>query len=209
MNIQISASILSSDFGNINSEIRSIEKYVDWIHVDVMDGHFVPNITLGAPVVAALKSVRPIECHLMIEHPEEYVSDFVTAGAKRIIIHQEVCPHLHRNIQQIKDLGIQVGVALNPATSLMTIEDVLFDLDLVLFMTVNPGFGGQKFISSVIPKIQELRALCPNLDIEVDGGIHDKSASKVIEAGANVLVSGSYIFQSKNRASAIKLLRNS
>ncbi len=209
MKIQIAASILSSDFGNINAEIRSVEKYVDWIHVDVMDGHFVPNITLGAPVVATLKSVRPMECHLMIEHPEEHVSDFVAAGAKRIIIHQEVCPHLHRNIQQIKDLGIQAGVALNPATSLMTIEDVLSDLDVVLLMTVNPGFGGQKFIESVLPKIQELRALCPKLDIEVDGGIHDKSASKVIEAGANILVSGSYIFRSKNRVSAIKLLRTS
>jgi ribulose-phosphate 3-epimerase len=207
MKIQIAPSILSADFGRLNEEIRSIEKNADLIHVDIMDGHFVPNLTIGPPVVAYMKTKKPIECHLMIEKPERYVEDFVKAGANIILIHQETCPHLHRSIQQIKHLGALAGVALNPATSLMTIEDILDDVDKVLLMTVNPGFGGQKFIESVLSKIMELRAIMPRLDIEVDGGVTNETAPRIIEAGANVLVSGTYIFGAKDRSKAIASLR--
>lgn len=206
--IKIAPSILSCDFGRLNEEIRTIEPYCDRIHVDVMDGHFVPNITIGPPVVKMIRSKKPLECHLMIEEPERYVEAFAKAGASIILIHQETCPHLHRNIQQIKDLGLKAGVALNPATSLGTIEDVLDTVDMVLLMTVNPGFGGQNFIELVLPKIAELRAMKHDLDIEVDGGITDKTAHRVKEAGANILVSGSYIFSLKNRKKAIKSLLN-
>lgn len=206
--MEIAPSILSCDFGRLNQEIRTIESYCDRIHVDVMDGHFVPNITIGPPVVKMIHSKKPLECHLMIEEPERYVEAFAKAGASIIIIHQETCPHLHRNIQQIKDLGLKVGVALNPATSLSTIEDVLDVVDMVLLMTVNPGFGGQKFLKLVLPKIRELRAMKPHLDIEVDGGITDKTARLVKKAGANILVSGSYIFGLKNRKKAIESLLN-
>lgn len=205
--IQIAPSILSADFGNLNDEIKSVEPYCDRIHVDVMDGHFVPNITLGAPVMKKIKSKRPLEAHLMIQRPQDYIKDFVEAGAKMIIVHQEACPHLHRVIHQIKDYGIKAGVSLNPATPLLTLENVLDDVDQVLLMTVNPGFGGQSFIEAVVPKIIELRELMPNLDIEVDGGINDETAPIVTEAGANILVAGSYIFSAKNRKKAIESLR--
>lgn len=205
--IQIAPSILSADFGNLNAEIKSVEPYCDRIHVDVMDGHFVPNITLGAPVMKMIKTKRHLEAHLMIQRPQDYIKDFVEAGAKTIIVHQEACVHLHRIIHQIKDYGIKAGVSLNPATSLLTLENVLEDLDHVLLMTVNPGFGGQSFIQSVVPKIIELRELMPNLDIEVDGGITDKTAPIVVEAGANILVAGSYIFGSKDRKKAIASLK--
>lgn len=206
--MKIAPSILSCDFGRLNEEIRTIESYCDRIHVDVMDGHFVPNITIGPPVVKMIHSKKPLECHLMIEEPERYVEAFAKAGTSIIIIHQETCPHLHRNIQQIKDLGLKAGVALNPATSLSTIEDVLDVVDMVLLMTVNPGFGGQKFLKLVLSKIRELRVMKPHLDIEVDGGITDKTACLAKEAGANILVSGSYIFGLKNRKKAIESLLN-
>lgn len=207
MRTQISASILSSDFGRVNEEIRSVEQYVDRIHVDVMDGHFVPNLTFGAPVFAKMKSKKPFECHLMIENPEDFVEDFAVLGADTIIIHQEVCPRLNLNIRQLRKLNVKVGVSLNPATPLSTLEDVLESIDLVLLMTVNPGFGGQEFIESVVAKISELRELMPKIDIEVDGGINEKTAKIVRDAGANILVSGSYIFHASDREKAVRLLR--
>lgn len=208
MKIQIVPSLLSADFGNLNQEIASVDLFSDRIHLDVMDGHFVPNITFGPPMVRMLRSRKPFECHLMIEHPEKFVEAFVQAGASFVIIHQEVCPDLLALISQIRGLGAKVGVALNPETSLSSIFDVLDAVDMVLLMTVHPGFGGQGFVHSVLPKIRELRALRQDLDIEVDGGINHTTAPLVKEAGANVLVSGSYIFGLKNREKAIKSLRN-
>ncbi|MBP9709175.1 MAG: ribulose-phosphate 3-epimerase [Oligoflexales bacterium] len=205
--IQIAPSILSADFGNLNADIKTVEPYCDRLHVDVMDGHFVPNITLGAPIMRMIKTKLLMEAHLMIQRPQDYIKDFVDAGAKLIIVHQEACTHLHRIIHQIKDYGVKVGVSLNPATSLVTLENVLEDLDQVLIMTVNPGFGGQSFIENAVPKIIELRELMPNLDIEVDGGVTAETAKIAIEAGANILVAGSYIFGSKDRKKAIASLR--
>ncbi len=207
MNIKIAPSILSADFGKLNEEIASVEPYVDLLHVDVMDGHFVPNITIGAPVVQCIKSKLPLDLHLMIEHPERYVEDFVKAGAASITVHQEACRHLHRVIQQIKSLGVKAAVSINPATPLEMIEEVLDDVDMVLIMSVNPGFGGQKFIEGALGKIAELRKLKPDLDIEVDGGINAETAKKCVEAGANILVAGSYIFGAKDRQQAIQSLR--
>lgn len=207
MNIKIAPSILSADFGKLNEEIASVEPYVDLLHVDVMDGHFVPNITIGAPVVKCIKSKLPLDLHLMIEHPERYVEDFVKAGAASITVHQEACRHLHRVIQQIKSQGVKAAVSINPATPLEMIEEVLDDVDMVLIMSVNPGFGGQKFIEGALGKIAELRKLKPNLDIEVDGGINAETAKKCVEAGANILVAGSYIFGAKDRQQAIQSLR--
>lgn len=205
--LQIAASILSADFGELNKDIKSVEKYVDRVHFDVMDGHFVPNITMGAPILSKIKTKLPIEAHLMIENPERYIEDFVKAGATTIIVHQESTYHLHRLVHQIKDLGAKAAVSLNPATPLVMLEDILPDLDQVLLMTVNPGFGGQKFIDLVLPKIIELREACPDLDIEVDGGVDSTTVKRAVEAGANVLVSGSYLFSAKDRKKAIEKLR--
>ncbi len=205
--VLIAPSILSADFGKINEEIALVESKVDLIHVDVMDGRFVPNITIGPPVVKKLKSSKPLDCHLMIVEPEKFVEEFVKAGAASITVHVEACPHLHRVIQQIKSCGVKAAVALNPATSLNSIEDVLDELDMVLLMTVNPGFGGQTFIESVLPKISKLRKLKPNLDIEVDGGINLDTVQKVVKAGANVLVAGNAIFGQTDRKKAIQELK--
>lgn len=205
--IKIAPSILSADFGKINEEIASIEEFCEYIHIDVMDGNFVPNITFGAPVFAKMKSKKIMDVHLMIANPEKYVEDFVKAGADIITVHIEACPHIHRNIQQIKELGVNVGVAINPGTPLEMLLPIIDDIDMALLMTVNPGFGGQKFIDSVLPKIQFLRDLQPELDIQVDGGINAETIYDVVEAGANVIVSGSYIFKSKNREKAIASLR--
>lgn len=212
----ISASILSADFSKLNEEIKSVEPHTDMLHIDVMDGHFVPNITFGAPVTAKLKCGRQMDVHLMIEHPENYLEDFAKAISKAhgkradcyITVHQEACHHLHRVIQQIKEFGCRAAVALNPATPLYTIEPMLNELDMVLLMTVNPGFGGQKFINSVLSKIASLRKKAPKLNIEVDGGINDKTAKLAVKAGANILVAGYYIFSAKDREKAIESLRN-
>ncbi len=210
---------MSADFGKLNQEIASVEKDVDMLHVDVMDGHFVPNITLGAPVVACLKTKLPLDCHLMIEHPERYIEDFVKAGAESITVHQEACKHLHRVIQQIKSfktvgvsgrpagVPVRAAVSINPGTPLQMIEEIIDEVDMVLIMSVNPGFGGQKFIENALGKIAMLRELSPKLDIEVDGGINTETAKRCIEAGANILVAGSYIFGAKDRLAAIKSLR--
>lgn len=207
MDIKIAPSILSADFGRLNEDISTVEAFSDWLHVDVMDGHFVPNITIGPVVVKAIKSKLPLDCHLMIENPERYIEAFVKAGASSITVHEEVAPHLHRLIQQIKGAGVRAGVSVNPATPVEAIKEVLNDVDLVLVMSVNPGFGGQDFIPSVIEKIKWLRAKRADLDIEVDGGINAETSRLCIEAGANVLVSGSYIFKAEDREAAIKSLR--
>ncbi len=215
MKILIAPSILSADFGRINEEIASVAPHADMIHVDIMDGHFVPNITFGAPVVAKMKSEKPMDIHLMIEHPERYLEDFAKAldkahGSRNdcyLTVHQEACTHLHRVMQEIKKLGCRAAVALNPATPLATIEPILGELDMVLLMTVNPGFGGQEFIESVVPKIKALREKFPKLNIQVDGGINEKTALRATKAGANILVAGSYVFAAKDRAAAIESLR--
>lgn len=215
MKIQIAPSILSADFGKLNAEIATVEPYVDLLHVDIMDGHFVPNITMGPPIVKNIQTKLPVDLHLMIEHPEMYIEEFVKAATANglpkekvsVTVHQEACEHLHRVIQLIKSLGVKAAVSINPATPVEMIRDILGDLDMVLIMSVNPGFGGQKFIPVALEKIREIRKLKPDLDIEVDGGINAETAKLCIEAGANILVAGSYIFGAEDRKKAIESLR--
>lgn len=202
--IHIVPSILSADFARLGEQVTEVQAAgADRIQIDVMDGHFVPNITVGPLVVEAVRRVTtlPLEAHLMIQQPERYVAAFIKAGADIVIVHQEASPHLHRTISHIKELGKQAGVAINPATPVAVLDDVLGSLDLVLVMTVNPGFGGQTFIRSTLPKIRQLRAAITQrkftCDLEVDGGINEKTAPLVVEAGANVLVAGSAIFGHK------------
>lgn len=212
--IKMAPSILAADFSQLGEEVRDVERGgADYIHIDVMDGHFVPNITIGPLIVESLRPVTdlPLDVHLMIENPELYIEDFVKAGANIISIHVEACRHLHRTIQQIKSLGAQAGVVLNPATPIGTIEHILSEVDLVLLMTVNPGFGGQSFIPSVVPKIEQLSSLIKEqqlqVEIEVDGGVNRETAQSCIEAGANVLVAGSAIFNEADRRQAIEQIR--
>lgn len=212
--VKIAPSILSADFSKLGEEIKDVERGgADYIHVDVMDGHFVPNITIGPLIVEAIRPVTqlPLDVHLMIENPDQYIEAFAKAGADYLTVHVEACKHLHRIIHLIKSFGVKAGVVLNPATSVSTIEHIIDDVDLVLFMTVNPGFGGQKFIHSVLPKITEVKELALakglELEIEVDGGVNEETAKLCIEAGANVLVAGSAVYNAENRASAIAALK--
>ena len=207
MKIKVAPSILSADFGRLNEDIASVEEHADVIHVDVMDGHFVPNITIGAPVVRCIKSALPLDVHLMIENPDKLVDDFVKAGADRIVVHAEAVSDLRGVLQEIKDAGVEAGVSIKPKTAVEEIKDALDLCDEVLVMTVEPGFGGQEFMHDMVPKISELRGLGFEGDVAVDGGINAETGKICREAGANMLGAGSYIFKAEDRIAAIESLR--
>jgi ribulose-phosphate 3-epimerase len=212
--VKIAPSILSADFARLGEEIKDVEiGGADYIHVDVMDGHFVPNITIGPLIVEAIRPITalPLDVHLMIENPDQYIEAFAKAGADYITVHVEACKHLHRTIHFIKSFGVKAGVVLNPATPVETIQHVLSDVDMVLLMSVNPGFGGQAFIPEVTQKIKTLRRMIDEkglqIEIEIDGGVNEVTAKLCIEAGATVLVAGSAIYNQKDRAKAIAALK--
>lgn len=206
--VLIAPSILSADFGKLDEEIASVEPYCDWISVDVMDGHFVPNITVGMPVVKCLKTKLPIECHLMIEHPEKYIEEFAKAGAQIVSVHYEAMLEKTETVlKRIRELGCKASLAIKPATAVEMVEKYLPLMDAAVVMSVEPGFGGQKFMPEALDKIRWLREHKPELDIVVDGGVNAETAKLCREAGANVLVAGSYVFGAEDRKAAIESLR--
>ena len=211
----IAPSILAADFANLQKEAEMVnQSAADWFHIDVMDGVFVPNISFGMPVMKALKkhAQKPFDVHLMITQPERYITDFKEAGADILTVHLEASTHLHRTIQEIKVQGMKAGVAINPHTSVFLLEDILADIDLVCLMSVNPGFGGQKFIQNTYNKVQDLREMAnelnPELYIEIDGGVNADNANTLVEAGANALVAGSFVFRSEDPIATIADLKN-
>lgn len=210
----IAPSILAADFANLEREVNMLNNsQADWLHIDIMDGVFVPNISMGIPVVEAIKrhARKPMDVHLMIVEPERYVEAFQKAGAQTISVHIEACKHLHRNIQQIKSLGCKAGVAVNPHTSVLELESIIHDIDLVCLMSVNPGFGGQKFIEHTYEKVKTLRGLIDQRKsqalIEIDGGVNLQNAKPLLEAGADVLVAGNFVFSSPNPTAVITQLK--
>lgn len=212
--IKIAPSILAANFAKLGEEIKEVEQAgADMIHIDVMDGHFVPNITMGPLVVDAVRPITklPLDVHLMIEKPDTYIEQFASAGADYITVHVEACPHLHRTLQLIRSHGVKSGVVLNPHTPVESILQVLNEVDMVLFMTVNPGFGGQQFIESVLFKVKQLADIIKernlSIDIQIDGGVDEHTISSCVEAGANVLVAGSAIFGKENRREALQAIK--
>jgi ribulose-phosphate 3-epimerase len=211
----LSASILSADFGTLSEEVRAVERAgVDWIHVDVMDGHFVPNITIGPDVVRALRDATrlPLDVHLMIEKPERYLADFIDAGAEWLGVHVEASTHLHRTVQAIKEHGAKAVVTLNPATPLACLEPILAEIDMVLLMTVNPGFGGQRFIASTLPKIRRCREMIDEAGgrvlLQVDGGVNTETIDELVAAGVDVFVAGSAVFKGGDYAANVRALKS-
>ena len=210
----VAPSILAADFGNLERDIKMInDSEADWIHVDIMDGVFVPNFSMGIPVIEAIKrhAKKPLDVHLMIIHPEQHVSAFRDAGADHISVHVDVCNHLQRNIQQIKDLGCLAGVALNPHTPVSALENVIAEIDLVCVMSVNPGFGGQKFIEQTYQKVEQLRDLVDATNskakIEIDGGVNIENARKLLDVGADVLIAGNFVFSNNDPKAVIRQLK--
>jgi len=210
----IAPSVLSANFGNLDKDIELINRSnADWFHLDVMDGVFVPNISFGFPIIKAIKklSTKPLDIHLMIVNPDNYTLAFKEVGADILTVHLEACSHLHRSIQNIKNLGMKAGVAINPHTPIESLKDIISDIDLVCLMSVNPGFGGQKFIENTFEKVRDLKILIEQKKskalIEIDGGVDLKNYKKLIESGANVLVAGNTVFNSENPTETIKLLK--